>query len=78
MTKWVQPGEAEYDERRAVFNAMINKSPRIIAACDGAADVSEALERAAHDRLPVAVRSGGTPLPGSPPTTTGSSSTFGP
>ena len=59
MTKWIQPGEAEYDERRALFNAMINKSPRIVAACDGPADVKEALEHAAHERLPVAVRSGG-------------------
>ena len=59
MTKWIGPEEAEYDERRELFNAMINKKPRIIAACEGPADVREALERAAQDRLPVAVRSGG-------------------
>src|SRR5687767_6153046 len=59
MTKWIQPADAEYDERRALFNAMIDKSPRIIAACDGPADVKEALDRATHDHLPVAVRSGG-------------------
>ena len=59
MTRWIQPGDAEYDERRALFNAMIDKSPRFIAACEGPADVREALDRAARDRLPVAVRSGG-------------------
>ena len=59
MTKWIGPEAAEYDERRELFNAMIDKKPRIIAACEGPADVREALERAAHDRLPVAVRSGG-------------------
>ena len=59
MTKWIGPGEAEYDERRELFNAMINKRPRIIAACESVTDVREALERAARDRIPVAVRSGG-------------------
>ena len=59
MTKWIEPEAAEYDERRELFNAMIDKKPRIIAACEGSADVKEALERAAHDLLPVAVRSGG-------------------
>lgn len=29
MTKWIGPDEAEYDERRALFNAMIDKKPRI-------------------------------------------------
>lgn len=52
MTRWIRQGEAEYDERRALFNAMIDKRPRIIAACEGPADVREALERAARDRLP--------------------------
>ncbi len=59
MTKWIGPESAEYDERRELFNKMIDRKPRIIAACEGPADVREALERAAHDRLPVAVRSGG-------------------
>ena len=59
MTKWLEPGDAGYDERRALFNAMVDKSPRIIAACEGPADVGEALDRAARDHLPVAVRSGG-------------------
>ncbi|HEY0904393.1 MAG TPA: FAD-binding oxidoreductase, partial [Marmoricola sp.] len=56
---WIGPESPAYDERRELFNAMIDKKPRIIAACEGAADVGEALERARHNLLPVAVRSGG-------------------
>ena len=59
MTTWIGPDAVEYDERRRLFNAMIDKKPRIIAACAGPADVREALDRAAHDHLAVAVRSGG-------------------
>lgn len=59
MTTWCGPGDAGYDEQRALFNAMIDKRPRVIAACTGAADVREALDRADRDGLAVAVRSGG-------------------
>lgn len=59
MTTWIGPGAVEYDERRELFNAMIDKKPRIIAGCASPADVREALERAAQDRLAVAARSGG-------------------
>ena len=57
--KWIGPGDADYDEQRSLFNAMINKLPRVIAACESPADVRSALERAQRDLLPVAVRSGG-------------------
>ena len=57
--EWITPEDATYDERRALFNAMIDKRPRVIAACTTAADVRAALERARADGLPVAVRSGG-------------------
>ncbi len=57
--KWIGPDEAEYDEQRSLFNAMIDKRPRLIAACESAADVRTALERARTDQLQVAVRSGG-------------------
>jgi len=57
--KWIGPGDADYDEQRSLFNAMINKMPRVIAACESPADVRAALERAQRDLLPVAVRSGG-------------------
>lgn len=59
MTTWIGPEAPEYDQRRELFNAMIDTKPRIIAACERPADIKEALEHAARDQLPVAVRSGG-------------------
>ncbi|HSE07980.1 MAG TPA: FAD-binding oxidoreductase [Nocardioidaceae bacterium] len=56
---WTKPGDEDYDERRALFNAMIDKRPRLIAACETPADVRAALERARADDLEVAVRAGG-------------------
>jgi FAD/FMN-containing dehydrogenase len=57
--KWIGPEDTEYDERRELFNAMIDKRPGVIAACETAADVRAALDRAEADDLAVAVRSGG-------------------
>ncbi len=56
---WTKQGDADYDERRALFNAMIDKRPRLIASCETPADVRAALERARSDDLEVAVRAGG-------------------
>lgn len=56
---WTQPGDERYDERRALFNAMIDKRPRLIAGCATAADVRAALDRARVEDLDVAVRAGG-------------------
>ncbi len=56
---WTQPGDPDYDERRALFNAMIDKRPRLIAGCESAADVGEALQQARRGHLEVAVRAGG-------------------
>nr|WP_294690571.1 FAD-binding oxidoreductase [uncultured Friedmanniella sp.] len=57
--QWTEPGDADYDDRRALFNAMIDKRPRLIASCSTPADVASALDRARSDGLAVAVRSGG-------------------
>jgi FAD/FMN-containing dehydrogenase len=57
--QWIGPADAEYDQRRALFNAMIDKRPRLIAECETVADVRSALDRAKADALSVAVRSGG-------------------
>ncbi|GAA3518425.1 FAD-binding oxidoreductase [Nocardioides daeguensis] len=59
MTTWIGPDTEGYDDQRALFNAMIDKRPRLIAGCASAADVREALDRAARDGLAVAVRSAG-------------------
>ena len=56
---WTHPGDEGYDGRRALFNAMIDKRPRVIAGCATPADVRAALERARADRLDVAIRAGG-------------------
>jgi FAD/FMN-containing dehydrogenase len=56
---WIKPQDEQYDEQRSLFNAMIDKRPRLIAACTTPADVSTALERARSDDLEVAVRAGG-------------------
>jgi FAD/FMN-containing dehydrogenase len=56
---WTRPGDEEYDERRALFNAMIDRRPRLIAGCATPGDVASALDRARRDRLAVAVRAGG-------------------
>ncbi len=57
--KWTGPADAGYEEQRSLFNAMIDKRPRLIAACQSPDDVRTALDRASQDRLAVAVRSGG-------------------
>lgn len=56
---WTRPGDATYDERRALFNAMVDRRPRLIAGCESPGDVASALDRARRERLPVAVRAGG-------------------
>lgn len=54
----------EYDQVRALFNAMIDKRPLLIAQCVDAADVAECVRFARQTGLPVAVRGGGHNGPG--------------
>jgi FAD/FMN-containing dehydrogenase len=51
--------DGRYDESRAVFNAMIDRYPAVIAKCSTPGDVASALELARRDGLTVAVRAGG-------------------
>lgn len=55
----VQPGDADYDETRKVYNAMIDKKPAAIARCADVADVMGAVNFARENGLTVAIRGGG-------------------
>ncbi len=48
-----------YNQARAVYNAMIDKYPAVIAQCANAADVIRAVNFAREQGLDIAVRSGG-------------------
>jgi FAD/FMN-containing dehydrogenase len=60
----VRPGDEAYDAERAVFNAMIDPHPTLIARCTGVADVIAAVNFAREEGLVVAVRGGGHSVPG--------------
>ena len=55
----VAPADAGYDEHRAVWNAMIDKRPALIARCQTPADVAAAVQFGREHDIPVAVRGGG-------------------
>jgi FAD/FMN-containing dehydrogenase len=59
------PGDDGYDEARAVYNAMIDRYPAIVARCTGVADVIAAVNFAREHDLPLAVRGGGHAVSGS-------------
>ena len=50
---------ADYDTARAVWNGTINRHPRLIARCRGAADVAAAVRFARDRDLEIAIRGGG-------------------
>ncbi|MEV6049809.1 FAD-binding oxidoreductase [Streptomyces sp. NPDC052107] len=58
------PGDPGYDEARAVFNAMNDRRPAVIAQCANAADVVRAVRFARDLDLHIAVRGGGRGLVG--------------
>lgn len=58
------PDEAGYDEARAVYNAMIDARPALVASCRSTDDVRAALEFGRSERLAIAVRGGGHSGPG--------------
>jgi FAD/FMN-containing dehydrogenase len=55
----IEPGDDAYDQARRVYNAMIDKHPRLIARCADVADVRTAVDFARDHGLLLAVRGGG-------------------
>jgi FAD/FMN-containing dehydrogenase len=55
----IGPEDAEYEQARAVYNAMIDKRPVLIARPSGAAGVASVVAFARDHDLPLAVRGGG-------------------
>ncbi len=55
----IQPGDADYDDARKVYNGMIHKKPRLIAQCVDVADVMRSVDFARDNGLLVSIRGGG-------------------
>jgi FAD/FMN-containing dehydrogenase len=62
--KLIQPGDAGYDEARALYNGMIDRKPRLIARCVDTADVIAAVNFGREQGLLIAIRGGGHSGPG--------------
>src|SRR6478672_5472069 len=54
----IGPSDARYDEARALYNAMFDKRPAVIARCTSAADVARAVGFAREHGMPLAIRGG--------------------
>ena len=52
----IQPGDENYEEACKVYNAMIERHPRLIARCADVADVMGAVNFARKNNLLVSVR----------------------
>src|SRR4051794_1687477 len=64
MSSYISPSHPDYDELRAIWNAMHDKRPALIARCESAGDVADAIRHAREHDLTIAVRGGGHSLPG--------------
>jgi FAD/FMN-containing dehydrogenase len=59
MTTMLRQGDKGYDEARTVWNATVDRRPRLIARCASPADVVEAVRTARALDLEIGVRCGG-------------------
>jgi FAD/FMN-containing dehydrogenase len=55
----LESADSGYDAARQIWNASVNKRPRVIAGCSGTADVIAAIEFARTNNLLTAIRGGG-------------------
>ena len=55
----IEPEDAGYEEARKVYNAMIDRKPRLIVRCADAADVIASVNFARENRILLSIRSGG-------------------
>src|SRR5450432_3034863 len=55
----IEPTDARYDKEREVYNAMIDRKPRLIAKCADVADVMTAIHFGRKHDLRVSIRGGG-------------------
>ncbi len=55
----IEPGDPGYDEARKVYNAMIDKKPRLTARCVDVTDVVQSVNFARESQLLLAIRGGG-------------------
>jgi FAD/FMN-containing dehydrogenase len=60
----IVPGDPGYDDARRVWNAAIDRRPRVIAQCASAADVTAAVRSAQDLGLEITVRGGAHSTPG--------------
>ncbi|GGB94536.1 FAD-linked oxidase [Marinobacterium zhoushanense] len=55
----ISPNDAEYNDARQIWNAMIDRNPGLIVRCSGTADVIQAVKFARQHNLLVSVRGAG-------------------
>ena len=55
----LEPGQTDYDTARRIHNGLIDRRPALIARCQNAADIADAIRFARANDLEICVRGGG-------------------